>query len=66
MSLDFKLGWCSTCHNTGYVDCCCGGDLCVCENNGEEQCPMCGGDFSCDAFDDDIEEGFDAGEWNNA
>jgi len=58
-----KSGWCETCHNTGYVNCYCGGDLCICENNGEEECPSCGGDFVCDAFD--VDEGFDAGEWNN-
>ena len=40
--------WCERCHNTGWVDCYCGGDLCICENNGEEPCPKCGGDFYCD------------------
>lgn len=57
MSLDFKLGWCSTCQNTGYVDCYCGGDICVCENNGEEPCPACGGEsaFECDEIDDAYE-----------
>lgn len=36
--------YCSTCNNTGEVDCHCGGDLCVC---GDEvlPCPDCGGDF---------------------
>lgn len=58
-----KPGYCSECQNTGFVECYCGGDLCICENNGEEPCPACGGasEFVCD----DIEEGFDAGEWNN-
>lgn len=53
-------GYCDTCQDTGYIDCHCGGDLCVC---GEEEieCPDCGGGF----FDEDLEEGFDAGEWNN-
>lgn len=58
-SMDFKPGWCSHCQNTGYIDCHCGGDLCICENNGEEPCPF------CDGVTDDIDEGFDAGEWNN-
>lgn len=54
MSLDFKPGWCSECQNTGWVDCYCGGDFCVCDNHGEEPCPMCGGDsFFCDEIDDD-------------
>lgn len=52
MSLD--PGWCSTCQNTGSVDCYCGGDLCICENNGEEPCPECGGEgFFCDEIEDD-------------
>lgn len=34
-------GWCDTCHNTGMIDCHCGGDLCVCRNNGELPCPHC-------------------------
>lgn len=59
-------GYCATCNNTGEIDCYCGGDLCVCENNGVEPCPDCDGGFMCDEIeDDDIEEGFDAGEWNN-
>jgi hypothetical protein len=33
--------WCPTCQNTGYLDCHCGGDLCVCENRGEYPCPDC-------------------------
>jgi hypothetical protein len=64
MSLDFSPGWCAHCQNTGHVNCYCGGDLCICENNGEEPCPFCDGtgdDFYCD----DVEEGYDAGEWNN-
>lgn len=36
-------GWCDTCQNTGYVECLCGGDLCICENNGEMECPDCNG-----------------------
>ncbi|WP_182466801.1 hypothetical protein [Sphingomonas gilva] len=37
--------WCETCHNTGEVDCYCGGDLCVCGGfwgNGTDPCPDCG------------------------
>lgn len=48
------MGWCETCHNTGEVDCHCGGDLCVCggENgDGTDSCPACGG--RPDADDDD-------------
>jgi hypothetical protein len=33
--------YCDNCNNTGYVDCHCGGDLCVCENYGEFECPKC-------------------------
>lgn len=59
-------GYCTHCQNTGWIDCHCGGDLCVCENNGEEPCFYCdGGDAADDDFDD-FEEGYDAGEWNNA
>lgn len=56
-------GYCDRCNNTGWIDCHCGGDLCVCENGGEKPCPVCDGDpnFFCD----EIEEGYDAGEWNN-
>jgi hypothetical protein len=34
---------CTRCDGYGYVDCHCGGDLCVCENYGEKICPKCGG-----------------------
>lgn len=34
--------WCHTCNNMGTVPCFCGGDLCVCGNNGEMPCPDCG------------------------
>jgi len=33
--------YCFTCCNTGEVDCYCGGDLCVCRNQGTEPCPDC-------------------------
>jgi hypothetical protein len=39
---DDDIGYCDQCQNTGWVDCYCGGDMCVCENNGEEPCPACG------------------------
>lgn len=35
--------YCYTCANTGSLDCHCGGDLCICRNNGEYPCPDCGG-----------------------
>lgn len=38
----FGDDWCPTCHNTGYIECYCGGDNCVCGNNGEMPCPRCG------------------------
>ena len=34
-------GWCDLCHNTGEVDCYCGGDLCICMNHGTKPCPAC-------------------------
>lgn len=48
-------GYCPTCNNTGFIDCHCGGDLCVC---GEEEieCPECGGGFFDDDEDDFEEE----------
>jgi hypothetical protein len=33
--------WCNACSNQGYIICHCGGDLCVCENQGEYPCPAC-------------------------
>lgn len=33
--------WCAECNNMGIIECDCGGDLCVCENNGEIECPAC-------------------------
>lgn len=41
---DSERGYCSTCSNTGMLNCYCGGDLCVCENQGEFPCPKCNGD----------------------
>lgn len=55
MSMDFAPGYCTHCNNTGSIDCYCGGDLCVCENQGEEPCPYCDGwsGFDCDEIEDD-------------
>lgn len=33
--------YCFTCNNTGTIDCHCGGDVCICLNNGELPCPDC-------------------------
>ncbi len=38
---DNEDAYCDTCQNTGTVECYCGGDMCVCENYGEEPCPDC-------------------------
>ena len=35
---------CPKCQGDGTVDCHCGGDLCVCENYGERDCPTCYGE----------------------
>jgi hypothetical protein len=35
---------CPRCDGHRTVDCHCGGDLCVCENYGEMDCPMCLGE----------------------
>ena len=43
--------WCENCHNTGWVGCYCGGDLCVCENCGEYPCPACDGRPGEDEYD---------------
>lgn len=54
MPLDPKAHYCTECNDTGWVECLCGGDLCVCENYGEDICPVCGGmnAFACDGLDD--------------
>lgn len=44
--------YCWVCSNTGYIDCDCGGDMCVCLNNGEIECPYCDGGM--DAEDEDL------------
>lgn len=50
------LKWCARCVGTGMVECLCGGDLCVCENNGEAFCPCCDGDGEYYAPGDDDAE----------
>ncbi|QPC43984.1 DnaJ domain-containing protein [Kaustia mangrovi] len=39
--------YCDRCNNTGWIDCRCGGDLCLC-GEGELPCPQCGGDIPDD------------------
>ncbi len=34
---------CRRCEGSGWEECYCGGDMCVCENFGEYDCPRCGG-----------------------
>lgn len=46
--------YCDRCQNTGYIDCHCGGDLCVCGLQ-EIPCPQCGG-LPDDDFDDEEED----------
>lgn len=41
---DDERPYCDRCSNTGYIACHCGGDLCVCMNQGEMPCPKCGYD----------------------
>lgn len=41
---DNGLVICPRCMGGGSVDCHCGGDLCVCENYGERDCPTCDGE----------------------
>jgi len=33
--------YCFECNNMGIIPCECGGDICVCMNNGEMPCPYC-------------------------
>ncbi len=35
--------FCPKCCGIGSVPCHCGGDLCFCANNGEQECSLCGG-----------------------
>jgi hypothetical protein len=48
--------YCEHCCNTGWLDCHCGGDLCICENNGDYPCPHCDG-MSDDDDHEDEEDG---------
>ena len=50
--------YCEHCYNTGELNCYCGGDLCVCYNNGTYPCPFCDDapDDDDDFFCDEIEE----------
>jgi hypothetical protein len=38
------LPQCPHCDGGGEVPCYCGGDLCVCENDGYDSCHVCGGE----------------------
>lgn len=44
------------CHGTGMLECYCGGDLCVCHNHGEVDCPGCD---DCEADDGNDFDDFD-------
>mgnify|MGYP006909096115 CR=1 FL=1 len=35
---------CPRCDGHRYIHCYCAGDFCVCDNQGEKECPFCGGD----------------------
>ena len=41
---------CPHCDGQQVVSCHCGGDLCVCENYGEEPCPFCGGEYGGEGY----------------
>lgn len=48
-------GYCDICHNTGEVDCYCGGDFCVCggdNGGGTNECPKCHGNPDDDEYDE--------------
>lgn len=42
-----------SCAGTGYLQCFCGGDFCVCHHHGETECPGCD---DCDFGDDDDDD----------
>lgn len=44
------------CGGLGFYDCLCGGDLCVCENYGEIECPGCEDCEDTDGFEGQDEE----------
>lgn len=41
---------CPRCDGHQVVNCRCGGDLCVCDNYGEEPCPFCGGEYGGEGY----------------
>lgn len=41
---DPEMVSCPRCQGGGFVDCHCGGDLCICDNYGEKPCPVCYGE----------------------
>lgn len=43
------------CNGLGYIECFCGGDLCVCDNYGEIPCGGCDACEPGDDYDDDYD-----------
>ena len=41
---------CPRCDGHQEVACYCGGDLCVCDNNGDKPCPFCGGEYGGEGY----------------
>ena len=41
---------CPRCDGHSEVACHCGGDLCVCDNNGDKPCPFCGGEYGGEGY----------------
>jgi hypothetical protein len=41
---DDGICMCPRCMGAGEIDCHCGGDLCVCMNFGDAECPLCHGE----------------------
>ncbi len=41
---------CPRCDGNQTVACHCGGDLCVCDNQGERYCPLCGGEYGDEGY----------------
>jgi len=41
---------CPRCDGQQTVSCHCGGDLCVCDNYGERECPLCGGEYGGEGY----------------
>jgi len=44
------------CNGLGYIECFCGGDLCVCDNYGEIPCGGCDACESSDEYEYDDED----------